>query len=394
MLQSDVADALYHQQLWKSKVFFPNTDRTEDGQKGQIASLLSKVTQKIQGWDKDKRTGLLHKTAACIANGAGADSDRVNKQMGWKGDTQSRSYALADLGAYLDVQAMLGGFDKDSWRQNHHLGRSAVAVDEAWYDVLLPGLSAKLPELSPRRQEVLHTMQELAEAYWQALPVNLLKHGENVVAGLPKVVKIMQTTEYARFSAGVLQAECDSMEKLQMMQEVPYLAEWQQANTARAESQQVAHHASTSTSTELSEAREQSHVRSAEATGIVSQEPPAKRQKIAFNAADMEQQMQAELEQVRSQKRCKELQVQIDREKLETLELDQQQREILKRRQMMSSSAQSNCAFTEQAMSASTSKQHVQPSNTLIVPELQNQAVLAGSSAAENSIELAAQLRR
>ena len=203
----------------------------------------------------------------------------------------------------FDVQAMLGGVDKDSWRQKHQLGRAAVAVDEAWYDALLPGLSAiaKLPELSPKRQEVLHTMQELAEAYWQALPVNLLKHGENVVAGLPKVVKIMQTAEYARFSDRILQAECDSMEKLQMMQEVPYLAGWQQANTARTESQQVAHHASIST--ELSEAREQSQVRSAEAARIVSQEPPAKRQKIAFSAADMEQHMQAELEQLRYQKR-------------------------------------------------------------------------------------------
>jgi len=33
------------------------------------------------------------------------------------------------------------------------------------------------------------------------------------------------------------------MEKLQMMQDLPYLAEWQQANCARAESEQVAHHA-------------------------------------------------------------------------------------------------------------------------------------------------------
>ena len=135
MLQSNVADASYDQQLWKSKVFFPNTDRSKDSQKAQITSLLNKVTQKIQGWDKDQKTGVFRKTATGIANGAGADSDRVNRQMDWKGDTQSRSYALADLGAYLDVQAMLGGCDKDSWRQNHHLGRAAVAVDEAWCDL-------------------------------------------------------------------------------------------------------------------------------------------------------------------------------------------------------------------------------------------------------------------
>ncbi|DBA98854.1 TPA: hypothetical protein ACH3X1_014613 [Trebouxia sp. C0004] len=215
MLQSDV-DASYDQLLWKSKVFFPNTDLTEDGQKGQITSLLEKVTKKVQGWDKDKKIGLFRKTTTGIANGAGADSDRVNRQMGWKGDTQSRSYALADLGAYLDVQAMLGGFDRDSWRQNHHLGRAAVVVDEAWCDALLPGLSV-ISELSPRRQEGLHTMQKLAEAYWQALPVILLKYGMKVVAGLPSVMDVMQTGKYASFSDRILQAECDSMHKLQMM---------------------------------------------------------------------------------------------------------------------------------------------------------------------------------
>ena len=66
------------------------------------------------------------------------------------------------------------------------------------------------------------------------------------------------------------------------------LAEWQQANTARAESEQVAHHA-TSISTDLSETREQSQLRSAEAARLVSQAPVAKRQKIASNAADKEQ---------------------------------------------------------------------------------------------------------
>lgn len=115
---------------------------------------------------------------------------------------------------------MLAGSDKDCWRQNHHLGRAAVAVNEAWCDALLPGLSAS-SELSPRRQEVLHTMQKLAEAYWQALPVNLLKHGMNLVAS---VVEVMRTHEFASFPNSILQAECDSMATLQMMQIVPYLA--------------------------------------------------------------------------------------------------------------------------------------------------------------------------
>ena len=78
MLQSnDVHD----QQFWKSNVFFPNTDMNEDAQKRQISSLLNKITQQIPGWDKDKRIGLFRKTAASLANGAGADSDRVNRQL-------------------------------------------------------------------------------------------------------------------------------------------------------------------------------------------------------------------------------------------------------------------------------------------------------------------------
>ncbi len=48
--------------------------------------------------------------------------------------------------------------------------------------------------------------------------------------------------------------------------------------------------------------QDRSQSRSTEAAGIVKQEPLAKKQKIAFSAADKEQQIQAELEQLRSQK--------------------------------------------------------------------------------------------
>ena len=262
---------------------------------------------------------------------------------------QSRAYAVADLEAYIDVQAMQAAFDKDSCRLHHHLGRAAIAVDKSWYDVLVPGLTTT-SELSIRRQEVLQAHKKLTEAYWQALPINVLKYGMKIVAGLPSVVGVMQTDQYASFSVRVLQAECDSMEKLQMMQEVPYLAEWRQANYARAESRQVAYHA-TSTSTESSGTIEQSQVRSAEAAGIVTQEPAAKRQKIASSAADMEEQMQAALDHLRFQRRQKELQLQIDKEKEKILELDQLQ-EDLRTRKMMSSSAQGSSALKEQVMSA------------------------------------------
>ena len=136
------------------------------------------------------------------------------------------------------MQAMQAGFEKDSWRLHHHLGRAAIDIDSSWYDVLVPGLTST-SELSLRKQEVLQAQKKLVEAFWQALPINNLKYGNRFVAGLPHVEEVMQTNEYASFSDRVLHAECDNMEKLQMMQEVPYLAESQQANYARQGSQQV-----------------------------------------------------------------------------------------------------------------------------------------------------------
>ena len=201
------------------------------------------------------------------------------------------------------------------------------------------------------------------------------------MAGLSNVMEVMQTDEYASFFDRVLQAECDSMKRLQMMQEVPYLAEWQQANYARQEFQQMAHHA-TSISTGSSRAREQSQLRSAEAAGTFSQDPAAKRQKIAHSAADKEHQLQVELEQLRAHRRHTELQLNIDTEKQAMLELAQQQ-EILRRRQLMLN-AQGDKARTAQVMSASTSHQDVQPSNTPCIPELENEALHSGSSAVKD----------
>ena len=273
------------------------------------------MVKELPGWDKakDKHTGLFRKTAAGNARAAGAAPDEVNRYFGWKSDVQSRFYASHHTEAGITVQAVLAGFDKDSWKQNHHLGRAAVDVGEEWCDALLPGLSAtaKQSKLSVRKSELKDTLLKLGQAFWQALPIKVLKYDLNVVSGLPRVQEVMQKDEYASFSDRVLQAECDSMEQLHMMQEVPYLAKWQQANYAKQDSQQVAHHA-TSISTGSSRARGQSQLRSAEAAGTVSQEPAAKRQKIAHSAADKEQLMEAELEQLRSLRRHTELQLHID----------------------------------------------------------------------------------
>ena len=396
MLRSDTLDAETCQRLlWRSRVFLPNIDRDNSGRTSQIESLLEKVVKEIPDWDKakDKHTGLFHNTAAGNARAAGAAPDEVNRYFRWNSDVQSKFYASHHTEAGINVQAVLAGFDINSWKQNHHLGRAAVDVDEAWCDALLPGLSAtaKQSDLSVRRKELTDTLLKLAEAFWQALPVEKLKSGlhAHVVAGLPRIQEVMQTDEYASFSDRVLQAECDSMEKLHMMHEVPYLAKWQQANYARQESQKVAHHA-TSGSTHFSRAREQSQLRSAEAAEIVNQEPPAKRQKIAHSAADKEHQMQAELEQLRAHRRQKELQLQIDKEKQAILELDQQPQDFTST-QMMCNPAQGVSVLTQQVIPASTVSQDVQVSNTPFSPELQVWAVLSGSSTAEDSTEPAAQ---
>lgn len=409
MLQSGSIDSeTCKQLLWRSRVFFPNSDKNNSGRTNQIESLLEKVVKQIPGWDKakDKHTGLFRKTAAGNCRAAGAAPDEVNRYFGWKIDVQNRFYASHHTEAGITIQAVLAGFDKDSWKQNHHLGRAAVDVDEAWCDALLPGLSAtaKLSDLSVRRKELKDTLLKLAEAYWQALPIKAVKYGLDVVAGLPRVQEVMQTNEYASFSDRVLKAECDSMEKLQMMQEVSYLAEWQQANYATPESQKVAHHSDQS---EYWETRQQSQIRSAEAAEIVIEEPPTKRQKIASDAADNEQQMETELEQLRSHRRQKELQLQIDTEKQADIRLGRmaelqaatarqddlelaKQEEMLRRRQLMWS-AQGGSALTAQAVSASSPNQDVQPNNIPFTLETQNQAALSVSGTAEDSTVPAAQ---
>ena len=387
--------------------FFPNSDQDNSGRTRQIESLLESVVKEIPGWDKakDKHTGLFRKTAANNALAAGAAPDEVNRCFGWKIDVQRRFYANHHTEAGINVQAVLAGFDEDSWKQNHRLGRAAVNVDEAWCDALLPGLSAtaKQSDLSVTRKELKDTLLKLAEAFWQALPVKKLKYGLHVVAGLLRVQQVMLTDEYASFSDRVLEAECDSMEQLQMMQEVPYLAEWQQANYARQESQQVAYHSDQSESWET---RQESQIRSAEAAEIVTQEPLTKRQKIASDA-DNEQQMQAELEQLRSHRRQRELQLQIDTEKQADIRLGRmaelqaatarqddlelaKQEEMLRRRKLMWS-AHGGSALTAQAMSASSPNQDVQPNNIPFTLETQNQAALSISGTAEDSTVPASQ---
>lgn len=374
----------YQQLLWQGKVFFPKRGKTKQNQLvDQVRSLMKKLTTQVSGWDKDKSTALFHKTAAGTALAAGADPNGVNRHMGWKGDTQSRSYAQGDVGAYLDEQAMLAGYEQHTWRQNHHLGRTAVAVDKSWCEALLPGL-VKLSNLPARKQEVQQSLQKLAEAYWQALPVNSLKYGKNFVSSLPGVQEVMQTHEYAIFSDKVLQAECDSMEELQLMSTVPYLAEWQHFKYASKEPVEVAHY-SNSTHIESSQTKKQSHVRSAEAAGIVTQEPLAKRQRFETHAADKkEQHMQAEIDQLRSQNRQQELQLQLAIEKQAALELAGR-KDNFKTRQLLWSAAKHGSLCCEKSKADSLAFHcKVQASSTLCIPStLDSTLPLRSNAAAE-----------
>ena len=56
------ADPQNGDELWKSKIFFPQGDKTELQRVRQLAALLNKVTEGVIDWDKDKRTGLFRKT--------------------------------------------------------------------------------------------------------------------------------------------------------------------------------------------------------------------------------------------------------------------------------------------------------------------------------------------
>ena len=214
------------QLLWESKIFFPGSDKDEHLQVRQLDSLLRSIFRQIPDWDKDKITGLFRKTCTVNARAAGASSDAVNRHEGWKGDTQSRSYAVASLEAYIDTHAVLAGYKSQGWRDSHHLLRSTVDVESSWCNALLPGLSEMPSDLSLRRTEVLQCIQKIAEAYWQALPINVLKYGQDFVRGLPGILEVMQMPEYEVFSNRVRQAEYDSMHMLQCMDKVPHLVQW------------------------------------------------------------------------------------------------------------------------------------------------------------------------
>jgi len=101
-------------------------------------------------------------------------------------------------------------------------------VPRAWYNALLPGLTTLLDTMSSLPCGVAETLQcieQFVQANWQALPIRMLKYGQDFqLKQLRAVQDVMDTDACAVFATEVGQAELDSMEKLGL--KVPYLSEW------------------------------------------------------------------------------------------------------------------------------------------------------------------------
>jgi len=201
--------------------------KSDEAQTKQISNLMSRVTSQIEGWDKDKVTGLMRKTCVADTRAAGASSSEVDLHAGWINGTQDRNYARASLQTDMDIMTKAAGFAKD-FREHHYLGRAEVPVPRAWYNALLPGLTNFLDTMSSLPCGVAETLQciELfVQAYWQALPIRMLKYGQDFqLKQLRAVQDVMDTDAYALFATEVGQAELDSMEKIGL--KLPYLFEW------------------------------------------------------------------------------------------------------------------------------------------------------------------------
>ncbi|DBA90927.1 TPA: hypothetical protein ACH3X1_016137 [Trebouxia sp. C0004] len=207
------------------KNLFPGcAGKSDEAQTKQISNLMNRMTRQIEGWDKDKVTGLLRKTCIAETRAAGASSSQVDLHGGWINGTQDRNYARASLQATMDVITKAAGFTKD-FREHHYPGRAEVPVPKAWYDALLPGLTPLQDTMSSLPCGVVETLQciELfVEAFWQALPVRMLKYGPDFqLKQLTAVQDVMDTDAYAVFATEVGQAKLDSMDKLGL--QVPYL---------------------------------------------------------------------------------------------------------------------------------------------------------------------------
>jgi len=98
----------------KVKMLFPgDAGKSDEAQTRQISNLMNRVSSQIEGWDKDKVTGLMRKTCVADTRAAGASSSEVDLHAGWINGTQDRNYARASLQTTMDVMTKAAGFAKD-----------------------------------------------------------------------------------------------------------------------------------------------------------------------------------------------------------------------------------------------------------------------------------------
>ena len=286
---------------WDSiPILFPeNTHNTPEQKVGQATRLMDAVTKQIPGWSKDKRMHLFRKTVTQQLRVHGAEHGDINKHLVWADDVQSRYYTLADLQAGDKPQAILAGFTKVDWHEQHHLGRSIVPLPSTgWLDAVIPRLTEALQEkdaLPVRSQETLEWLRMYAEAYWQALPLKGLKHTQEYLnRQVPGVQEVLQTPVYRQFAEQVIRQEADSLQKLGL--KAPHLALWT---------------SSTSQSSSAAPASTAEMVCVSSAGACTSMERPAKRKRT-----EAEIELQARLDDLKSQNRQDELELQIQQELL------------------------------------------------------------------------------
>ena len=75
--------------------------------------MMNRMTSQIEGWDRDKVTGLMRKTCVADTRTARASSSEVDLHGGWNNGTQDRNYARASLQTSMDVMTKAAGFAKD-----------------------------------------------------------------------------------------------------------------------------------------------------------------------------------------------------------------------------------------------------------------------------------------
>jgi len=287
-------------------LFSGQTDKSLEQRVGQLTSLLTSVTKQVPDWDKIKKMHLFRKTVATQLKVHGAERGASNDHLGLRTDVQGRHYSWVDLQAGDKTHAILSGFTKggDSWRQHHHVGRSAVPLPSMSWLHAVPRLKEALQlqdELPKRAQETLECLRLFAEAYWQSLPIRGLKYGDAYLdRQVPGVQEVRKTAEYRQFAEQVIQKEADSLQRLGL--KAPHLAPWMTSTSCTGSPTSTAETASGSAETELR---------------------PAKRQRT-----QAETELQAQLDDLESQNKQAELKLKIQQQlvyqKALQLQMDEQ----------------------------------------------------------------------